>query len=124
MPLVIIESPNKIKKLKSILGSNFDVVATVGHFMKLSKKNLGFDKENFEPVYEVDSKKKDVVNNIKLFAKKHKEIYIATDPDREGEAIGKHIENILPKRGKKIYRVKFNAITKESVKKAMKSLAK
>lgn len=124
MPLVIIESPNKIKKLKSILGSNFDVVATVGHFMKLSKKNLGFDKDNFEPVYEIDPSKKDVVKNIKLFAKKHKEIYIATDPDREGEAIGKHIENILPKRGKKIYRVKFNAITKESVKKAMKSPGK
>ena len=121
MPLVIIESPNKIKKLKSILGSNFDVVATVGHFMRLSKKDLGFDKENFNPVYEVAPKKKDVVRNIKLFAKKHKEIYIATDPDREGEAIGKHIQDLLPKRGKKVYRVKFNAITKESVKKAMKA---
>jgi len=121
MPLVIIESPNKIKKLKSILGSNYDVVATVGHFMKLSKKDMGFDKETFLPKYEVDSSKKDIVKNIKLFAKKHKEIYIATDPDREGEAIGKHIEDIIPKKGKKIYRVKFNAITKEAVKKAMKS---
>jgi len=120
MPLVIIESPNKIKKLKSILGSNYDVVATVGHFMRLSKKDLGFDKETFLPVYEVDPKKKDVVRNLKLNIKKHKEIYIATDPDREGEAIGKHIQNLIPKK-KKIYRVKFNAITKEAVKKALKS---
>lgn len=120
MPLVIIESPNKIKKLRSILGSNYDVVATVGHFMRLSKKNLGFDKETFLPVYEIDPGKKDVVRNLKLNIKKHKEIYIATDPDREGEAIGKHIENLIPK-SKKIYRVKFNAITKEAVKKALKS---
>ncbi len=124
MPLIIIESPNKIKKLKSILGSNYDVVATVGHFMRLSKKDLGFDKETFVPKYEIDPKKKDVVSNIKLFAKKHKDIYIATDPDREGEAIGKHIEDILPKRGKNIYRIKFNAITKEAVKKAIKSPGK
>lgn len=121
MPLVIIESPNKIKKLKSILGANYDVVATVGHFMKLSKKNLGFDTETFLPNYEIDPGKKEVVNNLKLFIKKHKEIYIATDPDREGEAIGKHIEDLIPKKGKKIYRVKFNAITKEAVKKAMKA---
>ena len=121
MPLVIIESPNKISKLKKILGSNFDVVATVGHFMKLSKKKLGFDHSTFSPNYEVDPKKKEVVRNIKSHIKKHKEIYIATDPDREGEAIGMHIENLIPKRGKKIYRVKFNAITKEAVKKAMKS---
>lgn len=121
MSLVIIESPNKIKKLKKILGSNYEVVATVGHFMKLSKKDLGFDKDKFDPKYETDSKKKDVVKNIKDVAKKHDVIYIATDPDREGEAIGKHIQDLLPKNGKKIYRVKFNAITKEAVKKAMKN---
>lgn len=120
MPLVIIESPNKIKKLRSILGQNYDVVATVGHFMRLSKKDLGFDKETFLPVYEVDPNKKDVVRNLKLNIKKHKEIYIATDPDREGEAIGKHIQNLIPK-SKKVFRVKFNAITKEAVKKALKS---
>lgn len=121
MPLLIIESPNKIKKLTSILGSKFVVMATVGHFMLLSKKNLGFDSDTFEPKYVIDSNKKTVVSKILKEAKNHDKIYIATDPDREGEAIAKHIFDKLPKRGKTIKRVKFNAITKESVKKALKN---
>jgi len=120
MPLLIIESPNKIKKLQSILGNKFSVVATVGHFMKLSKKDMGFD-DNFEPKYQIDPKKKDVVNRIKYEAKNHKDIFIATDPDREGEAIAKHIYDIIPKRGKNIKRVKFNSITKSAVRDAIKN---
>ena len=121
MPLMIIESPNKIKKLTKILGSGFKVMATVGHFLTLQKKNMGFDHESFEPSYKLDSKKSKVISEIKKEAKNHDIIYIATDPDREGEAIAKHIEGVLPKRGKKIYRVTFNAITKEAVKKAIKN---
>jgi DNA topoisomerase I len=121
MSLVIIESPNKIKKLKTILGSSFEVMATVGHFQKLSKKDLGFDHGTFEPNYVLDRTKSDLIKNIVSEAKKHDHIFIATDPDREGEAIAKHIHDRLPKKGKVIKRVKFNAITKDSVKKAMKN---
>lgn len=120
MPLLIIESPNKIKKLQSILGSKFSVMATVGHFMKLSKTKMGFD-DHFEPIYVVDPKKKDVLSRIKKEAKSHNDIYIATDPDREGEAIAKHIYDALPKKGKNIKRVKFNAITKATVLSAIKN---
>jgi DNA topoisomerase-1 len=121
MPLVIIESPNKIKKLTKILGSNYKVMATVGHFLLLSKKNLGFDQNSFEPDYYVDPQKQNILNNILLEAKNHREIYIATDPDREGEAIAMHIYNKLPKKGRKIKRIKFNAITKKAVFDAIKN---
>lgn len=124
MPLVLIESPNKISKLRKILGSNYTIMASVGHIMDLSKKNLGIDTETFEATYKVNSDKKDVVKSIKDEAKKHDTIYIATDPDREGEAIAFHIASILPKTCTNIHRVKFNAITKEAVKKAMKSPGK
>ena len=124
MPLVLIESPNKISKLRKILGSNYTIMASVGHIMDLSKKNLGIDTKTFEATYKVNSDKKDVVKSIKDEAKKHDTIYIATDPDREGEAIAFHIASILPKTCTNIHRVKFNAITKEAVKKAMKSPGK
>lgn len=124
MPLVLIESPNKISKLRKILGSNYTIMASVGHIMDLSKKNLGIDTDTFEATYKVNTDKKDVVKSIKDEAKKHDTIYIATDPDREGEAIAFHIASILPKTCTNIHRVKFNAITKEAVKKAMKSPGK
>jgi len=121
MPLVLIESPNKISKLRTILGPNYTVMASVGHIMDLSKKNMGVDLDTFEAIYKVNLDKKDIAKNIKAEAKKHEVIYIATDPDREGEAIAFHIASLLPKRGVKIHRVRFNAITKEAVKKAMKN---
>jgi len=121
MPLLIIESPNKIKKLQSILGSKFSVIASVGHFMRLAKKDMGFSTDTFEPKYEIDPKKRDVVRRIKEESKNHKEIYIATDPDREGEAIAKHIYDLISKKGKKIKRVRFNAITKSAVTSAIKN---
>ena len=122
MPLMIIESPNKIKKLKKILGQKFSIMATVGHFMKLDKKNMGFDKVKFDAKYIMETKKRTSIKKIIAEAKNHDVIYIATDPDREGEAIAKHIYDKLPKRGKKIHRIKFNSITKESVKKSLKNL--
>ena len=121
MPLVLIESPNKISKLKKILGQNYTIMASVGHIMDLSKKNMGIDLDTFEATYKVNSDKKDVAKQIKDEAKKHEVVYIATDPDREGEAIAFHLQKLLPKRGVKVHRVRFNAITKEAVKKAMKS---
>lgn len=124
MPLVIIESPNKIKKLTKILGSNYKVMATVGHFLLLSKKNLGFDHDSFEPNYYVDPQKQNILNNILFEAKNHREIYIATDPDREGEAIAMHIYNKLPKKGRSIKRIKFNAITKKAVFDSIKNSSK
>ena len=124
MPLVLIESPNKISKLRKILGNGYTIMASVGHIMDLSKKNLGIDIETFEATYKVNVDKKDVVKAIKDEAKKHDTIYIATDPDREGEAIAFHIASILPKTCTNIHRVKFNAITKDAVKKAMKNPGK
>tara|TARA_A100001011_G_scaffold323100_2_gene344789 strand:+ start:1783 stop:3864 length:2082 start_codon:yes stop_codon:yes gene_type:complete len=121
MSLVLIESPNKIPKLKKILGHNYTIMATVGHVMDLSKKNLGVDLDTFDTTYKINPDKRDVVKAIKEEAKKHKVIYIATDPDREGEAIAAHISSILPKRGVTIHRVLFNAITKDVVQKAIKN---
>jgi DNA topoisomerase-1 len=124
MPLVLIESPNKISKLSKILGPNYVIMASVGHIMDLSKKNLGVDLDNFKATYQINKDKKDIAKDIKREALNHDKIYIATDPDREGEAIAFHLATLLPKKGVSIYRTRFNAITKEAVKKAMKSLDK
>jgi DNA topoisomerase-1 len=121
MPLVLIESPNKISKLRKILGNNYTIMASVGHIMDLSKKNMGIDLNTFEATYKVNSDKKSVVKEIKKEASNHEVIYIATDPDREGEAIAFHIAKQLPKRGKTIHRVRFNSITKDAVKDAIKN---
>ena len=121
MPLVLIESPNKISKLRKILGSSYTIMASVGHIMDLSKKQMGIDTETFEATYKVNTDKKDIAKEIKREAKNHEVIYIATDPDREGEAIAFHLVTLLPKRGVKVHRTRFNAITKEAVKKAIKN---
>lgn len=115
MPLVIVESPNKCAKIEKILGPGYTVIASVGHIMDLSKKNMGIDTNTWTADYLVSQGKKDVVKNIKLQAKQHDEIYIATDADREGSGIAFHIKEHLPKRGKKIYRSIFKTITKKDV---------
>src|SRR5262247_1585724 len=121
--LVIVESPSKAKTINKYLGKDFRVIASVGHIKDLPKKGLGVDVENnFEPTYEVMPGKEKVVREIKEAAKSAETVYVATDPDREGEAIGKHIaELITGKRGrarKPIFRVMFNEITKNAVKDA------
>jgi DNA topoisomerase-1 len=121
MPLVLIESPNKISKLRKILGANYTIMASIGHIMDLSRKNMGIDTDTFEATYRVNTDKKDVVKEIKKEAKNHDTIYIATDPDREGEAIAFHLATLLPKRGVSVHRARFNAITKEAVQKAIKN---
>lgn len=120
MPLLIVESPNKINKIRKALDDDFVVMASVGHIMDLSKKNMGIDTDTFTPQYEIMSDKKDVVKNLKEEAKKHDEIYIATDPDREGEGIAHHLKSILPSKGKKIHRVTFTELNKSIIQQAIK----
>lgn len=116
MPLIIIESPNKIAKLKKILGGEYTIMATKGHVMDLPPKTMGVDvKNNFTPMYQAIEGKGKVIKDIAAEAKGHDVIYLATDPDREGEAIAAHIAMELPKRGKTIHRIRFNSITRDAV---------
>ncbi|MCD9186490.1 MAG: type I DNA topoisomerase [Pyrinomonadaceae bacterium] len=124
--LVIVESPAKAKTINKYLGSDYKVLASVGHIKDLPSKGLGVDIENnFEPTYEVipDAKKrnnKKVVSDLKKAAKEAEAIFLAADPDREGEAICQHLaEEIVPKKPKKeVFRVMFNEITKNAIKEA------
>lgn len=126
--LVIVESPAKAKTINKYLGTDYKVLASIGHIKDLPTKELGVDVENnFEPVYEVipDIKKrnnKKVVTELKKAAKESEAIYLAADPDREGEAICQHLaEEIVPKKGNKpVFRVMFNEITKNAIKDAFK----
>jgi DNA topoisomerase-1 len=127
--LVIVESPSKAKTINKYLGKDFKVIASVGHIMDLPKKGLGVDVENnFEPTYEELPGKKKVIDEIKKEAKSAETVYVATDPDREGEAIGKHISELITgTRGmarKPIFRVMFNEITKNAVKNAFNNPGK
>ncbi len=120
--LLIVESPSKAKTIKKYLGSTFIVKASVGHIRDLPKKNLGINiDEDFKPKYQTIKGKGDLVKELKAIAKKVDIVYIATDPDREGEAIGFHIQEILKKSNTNIQRVLFNEITKKAVKKAVKN---
>src|SRR3989344_2675190 len=96
MNLIVVESPTKARTLSRFLGSEYDVEATLGHIKDLPKSELAVDIEhNFEPDYVVVEKKKDSIKRIKENALKASNIYIATDPDREGEAIAQHVKEIL-----------------------------
>lgn len=122
MKLVIVESPNKCSKIKSFLGSDYNVIASVGHIREIPKKGINIDiKNGFEPVFEVSKDKKDVVKNIKEQAKKATDIYLATDMDREGEGISQHIYDVLDKESqKKCKRITFVEITKSAILEALK----
>ncbi len=118
MKLVIVESPTKAKTLSKILPKTFVIRASMGHIRDLPKSGLGVDVEhNFEPVYEVPVKAKKVLTELKKEAKDADEIVLATDPDREGEAIAWHLEELLtPKKGKMPFsRVVFHELTKEAI---------
>ena len=122
MKLVIIESPNKIKKLKSILSSDYEIVASVGHLFDLPKRELGVDLETFETELVLDEGKKDILANIKKHADDADTIYLASDMDREGSSISKNIFDSLTKKNqKKCKRLLINAITKEAVEQAIKN---
>ncbi len=119
-PLVIVESPAKIKTISRILGDKYKVVSSMGHLIDLPKSTLGVDVENdFVPRFIVLRNKQKILTKLKKEAETKKEIYFATDPDREGEAIG---WNLIPYigEGKKVYRVTFQEITKEAVLRAFK----
>ncbi|OGX27763.1 MAG: DNA topoisomerase I [Omnitrophica WOR_2 bacterium RIFCSPHIGHO2_01_FULL_48_9] len=117
-PLVIVESPTKVKTIDKILGGKYKVMSSMGHLIDLPKSTLGVDLENeFGPKFVVVRAKQKILTQLKKEAKNKKEIYIATDPDREGEAIGWNLANHLGE-DKKYYRVTFQEITKEAVLKA------
>ncbi|MFN0065696.1 MAG: type I DNA topoisomerase [Chlamydiales bacterium] len=113
--LIIVESPAKIKTIKKFLGKNFLFASSLGHVRDLPQKGFGIDIENdFEPEYQALPDKKEVISGLKKAAKEADVVYLAPDPDREGEAIAWHIAQLLPK-STKIKRTTFNAITKEAV---------
>ncbi len=118
--LVIVESPAKAKTIQKYLGTGYEVIASMGHIRDLPKSKLGVDTDNdFEPQY-IDMKgKEDVIKNLKKQAKKCNKIYLATDPDREGEAISWHIAHMLKLDMNENNRVAFNEITKTGVKNGM-----
>lgn len=114
--LIVVESPTKVKTIKKFLGSGFNVVASMGHIKDLPKSKLGIDLEkDFEPTYNIIEAKKKTIDELKKAAKKAENIYLAPDPDREGEAIAWHIAEVVEAKNKKIYRVLFNDLTKKTV---------
>ena len=119
--LVIVESPAKVKTIKKFLGSNYEVAASNGHVRDLPKSQLGFDVEHdYEPKYITIRGKGDILANLRKEVKKAEKVYLATDPDREGEAISWHLLKALKLEDKKVYRITFNEITKNAVKESLK----
>ena len=121
--LVIVESPSKAKTIKKYLGSNFSIIASMGHVRDLPKFHLGIDvKNDFKPSYSVIKDKKDFVKKLKEKASKSSSILLATDPDREGEAIAWHLAHILKLDFNEKNRVTFNEITKDGISSGMKNI--
>ncbi|CUX20985.1 type I DNA topoisomerase [Clostridium sp. C105KSO13] len=120
--LVIVESPAKVKTIKKFLGSNYSVAASNGHVRDLPKSQLGIDIENdYEPKYITIRGKGDILANLRKEARKADKVYLATDPDREGEAISWHLAAALKLDEKKMNRITFNEITKKAVKASLKA---
>ena len=120
--LVIVESPAKVKTIKKFLGPNYEVAASNGHVRDLPKSALGIDVEHdYEPKYITIRGKGDILANLRKEVKKAEKIYLATDPDREGEAISWHLYHALKLEDKKVYRITFNEITKNAVKESLKN---
>ena len=119
--LVIVESPAKVKTIKKFLGSNYEVAASNGHVRDLPKSQLGVDVLNdYEPKYITIRGKGDVLANLRKEVKKAEKIFLATDPDREGEAISYHLIEALKLHNKPVHRITFNEITKTAVKESLK----
>ncbi len=120
--LVIVESPAKVKTIKKFLGDNYTVTASNGHVRDLPKSRLGIDVEHdYEPKYITIRGKGDILANLRKEVKKADKVYLATDPDREGEAISWHLYVALKLENKKVYRITFNEITKNAVKESLKN---
>ena len=119
--LVIVESPAKVKTIKKFLGANYDVEASNGHVRDFPKSQFGIDVEHdFEPKYITIRGKGELLAKLRKAAKKADKIYLATDPDREGEAISWQLMQALKEDPKKIHRITFNEITKTAVKSSIK----
>lgn len=120
--LVIVESPAKVKTIQKFLGPNYQVAASNGHVRDLPKSQLGIDVEHgYEPKYITIRGKGDILAKLRKEVKKAEKIYLATDPDREGEAISWHLMEALKLKDKKVYRITFNEITKSAVKESLKN---
>lgn len=120
--LVIVESPAKVKTIKKFLGTNYEVAASNGHVRDLPKSALGIDVEHdYEPKYITIRGKGDILANLRKEVRKAEKVYLATDPDREGEAISWHLYHALKLADKKVYRITFNEITKNAVRESLKN---
>ena len=118
--LVIVESPSKAKTIKKYLGDDYEVIASQGHIIDLPSSKLGVDIENnFKPEYKTMKGKSNIIKEIKELAKDKEIVYLATDPDREGEAIAWHLRNVLNIKDDEKCRIEFNEITKNAVKNAV-----
>ena len=116
------ESPTKVRTIKKYLGSDYKVAATVGHIKDLPSKEMGIDVEDgFKPKYQYIPGKQKIVKSLKQAAGDAHDVYLAPDPDREGEAIAWHTADVLKKKGRNFYRVLFHELTKDSVRKAIMS---
>jgi len=119
-PLLVVESPTKVKTLKKYLGKDYNIAATVGHLRDLPQKEMGIDVENgFKPKYRTIPGKQKVIRALKQSAGDTLEIFLAPDPDREGEAIAWHAAEILKKKGRKFHRVLFHELTQNAIKEAI-----
>lgn len=120
--LVIVESPAKSKTIKKILGNNYQIEASYGHIRDFPPKILGFDVENnFVPTFEIIPEKQHIVNKLNTMAKRSDKVFLASDPDREGEAIAWHVREVLDIPDEKVCRIAFNEITPKAVKQAVEN---
>lgn len=118
MKVVIVESPNKIKKISTILGDGYKVIASLGHIRDLDKNSIGIDLKSFDAKYTITKYK--VVGDLKKYCRDASTIYIATDPDREGDGIAWHLQEVLNIKYPRARRMTFNEITKDAILKALK----
>jgi DNA topoisomerase-1 len=119
-PLVVVESPAKVRTIKKYLGNDYSVAATVGHIKDLPQREMGIDVESgFTPEYTTIPGKQKVIQALKTAAGTAQDVYLAPDPDREGEAIAWHTAEVLQKKGRRFHRVLFHELTKDAIQKAM-----
>jgi len=124
-PLIIVESPTKIKTLKKYLGNEFNIAASAGHIRDLPVKTLGVDIENnFKASYVNIKDKAKIIANLKKLAEDAEDIYLAPDPDREGEAIAFHIMDILKSKTRTFHRVLIHELTKKGIEEALQHTQK
>ncbi|MBU4376969.1 MAG: DNA topoisomerase I, partial [Candidatus Omnitrophica bacterium] len=120
--LVVVESPTKSKTINKFLGSDYIILSSMGHVIDLPKSEMGVDLENdFKPRYIVMAKRRKILSELKKGAKETEDIYLAMDPDREGEAIAYHLRDQLSGINDKIHRVTFHEITERAIKEAFKN---